>query len=168
MPSTSIRSRTTFKPTKAMGIKLHQTWNPFSIDGKPFRELMAITTAKKLPVFIHLYSRNEAGKLLRFIGENQDMAFIITHLLDMHIFRERRSQLQNVYFDTSGSDRIRPADILDAIRLFGSEHVMFGSDTLFTAIGDRLAKIDAVDLSDGVKERILGQNMKHVGRLGTA
>jgi predicted TIM-barrel fold metal-dependent hydrolase len=150
------------------GIKLHQAWNPFSIDGGAFHDLVEVAEAYKLPIFIHLYSRREARKLLRFIGENQDVVFIIAHLLGMDIFKERRSQLQNVYFDTSGSNRIRPADILGAVRLFGSEHVVFGSDIPFAAIGDQLAKIDALDLCDGVKERILGQNMMHVLRLETA
>jgi predicted TIM-barrel fold metal-dependent hydrolase len=144
------------------GIKLHQAWNPFSVDGGPFRDLVEIARSYKLPIFIHLYSRREAWKLLRFIGENQDVVFIIAHLLGMDIFAERRSQLQNVYFDTSGSDRIRPADILDAVRLFGSEHVVFGSDMPFAAIADQLAKIEALELSDGAKERILGQNLKHL------
>jgi predicted TIM-barrel fold metal-dependent hydrolase len=147
------------------GIKLHQAWNPFSIDSKPFHDLIEVARSHKLPVFIHLYSQMEARKLLRFIGEHRDVVFIIGHLLGIDIFEGSREQLQNVYFDTSGSSRIRPADILKAVRLFGGEHVVFGSDMPFAGIGDQLAKIQALDLSDSVKERILGLNMKDVLRL---
>jgi predicted TIM-barrel fold metal-dependent hydrolase len=150
---------------RVSGIKLHQAWNPFSIDSKAFHDLIDVARSHRLPVFIHLYSQGEARKLLRFIGDHRDVVFIIGHLLGMDTFKEGRDRLQNVYFDTSGSSRIRPVDILDAVRLFGSEHVVFGSDTPFAGMADQLAKIDGLQLSAAVKERILGQNLRGVLRL---
>jgi predicted TIM-barrel fold metal-dependent hydrolase len=144
------------------GIKLHQAWNPFRIDGKEFNQLVEIARANKLPVFIHLYSKNETQKLLRFIGNNQDVTFIVAHMLGLDIFKEKRQYLTNVYFDTSGSERIRGEDILEAINSFGYEHVVFGSDTPYARIGDQIRKIELLNLTDKVKEHIFRLNAEHI------
>ncbi len=86
---------------QSRGIKLHQAWNPFAIDGSEFKRLVEVAKTHKLPVFIHLYSKKETQKLLRFIGNNHDVTFIIAHMLGLGIFREMKLNLPNVYFDTS-------------------------------------------------------------------
>ena len=144
------------------GIKLHQAWNPFRIDSSEFNQLVEVARAKKLPIFIHLYSKRETQKLLQFIGNNQDVTFIIAHMLGLEIFKEERHNLSNVYFDTSGSERVRGKDILEAINLFGHEHVIFGSDTPYARIGDQISKIEQLKLSDTVKEAIFRLNIEHV------
>ena len=55
------------------GIKLHQAWNSFAINGPGFRSLMAIATAYRPPLFIHLYARKDVKKLVSYIGEHQDI-----------------------------------------------------------------------------------------------
>ncbi|HMD90934.1 MAG TPA: amidohydrolase family protein [Anaerolineaceae bacterium] len=144
------------------GIKLHQAWNPFRIDGCEFNRLVEIARAKKLPIFIHLYSKRETRKLLQFIGNNQDVTFIIAHMLGLEIFKEERHILSNVYFDTSGSERVRGKDILEAINLFGHEHVIFGSDTPYARIGDQIIKVEQMNINDSVKEHIFRLNIEHV------
>ena len=148
------------------GIKLHQAWNPFSIDGPEFGSLVELARAYKLPVFIHLYSKKETRKLSQFLCENKDVVFIIAHLLGLSIFKERRGELGNVYFDTSGSDRIQGRDILEAINSFGYEHVIFGTDMPFARIGHQIDKIQGLKLSDKVKEYIFSLNIKNVLSLG--
>jgi len=144
------------------GLKLHQAWNPFMIDAKEFNQVVEIARAKKLPIFIHLYSKNETQKLLRFIGNNQDVTFIVAHMLGLDTFNEKRHHFPNLYFDTSGSERVRGEDILEAINLFGHEHVIFGSDTPYAKIGDQIRKIEFLHLTDNVKEHIFRQNAKRI------
>ena len=144
------------------GIKLHQAWNPFSIDGSEFNRLVEVARAHKLPIFIHLYSKKETWKLLQFVGSNRDVIFIIAHMLGLDIFKERAKDLPNVYFDTSGSERVRGKDILEAIHLFGHEHVVFGSDTPYARIGDQIEKIERLNLSEDVKEQIFSLNIKRI------
>jgi predicted TIM-barrel fold metal-dependent hydrolase len=144
------------------GLKLHQAWNPFSIDGSEFNRLMEVARAYKHPVFIHLYSKRETQKLLGFIGNNQDVTFIVAHMLGLGIFKEKRHNLPNVYFDTSGSERVRGEDILTAINLFGYEHVIFGSDTPYARIGNQISKIERLNLTDNVKEHIFRLNIKNI------
>jgi predicted TIM-barrel fold metal-dependent hydrolase len=148
------------------GIKLHQAWNPFTIDGREFKVLVEAARTYKLPIFIHLYSKKETWKLLQFIEKNRDVIFIIGHLLGLDIFKERQNKLPNLYFDTSGSERVRGKDILEAIHLFGHEHVVFGSDTPYARIGDQIEKIDRLNLSESVKEQIFRLNVKRILSLG--
>jgi predicted TIM-barrel fold metal-dependent hydrolase len=144
------------------GIKLHQAWNPFAVDGSEFNRLVEVARADKLPIFIHLYSKRETQKLLKFIGTNQDVTFIVAHMLGLGIFKEERNQLSNVYFDTSGSERVRGEDILEAVNFFGYEHVVFGSDTPYARIGDQISKIERLNLSGNVKEHIFRLNIMNV------
>jgi predicted TIM-barrel fold metal-dependent hydrolase len=144
------------------GIKLHQVWDPFTIGGKDFNQLVEIARANHLPIFIHLYSKNETQKLLRFIANDKDVIFMIAHMLGLGIFEEKCNHLPNVYFDTSGSERVREQDILEAINLFGYEHVIFGSDTPYARVEDQIKKIERLKISDEVKEHIFKLNIENV------
>lgn len=147
---------------RVKGIKLHQAWNSFSIDDHEFNRLVDVARAHKLPVFIHLYSRKETWKLLKYVGSHRDVIFIIAHMLGLDIFKERAKDLPNVYFDTSGSERVRGQDILEAIHLFGPDHVVFGSDTPYARIGDQIEKIERIKLSENVKEQIFSLNIRRI------
>jgi predicted TIM-barrel fold metal-dependent hydrolase len=68
------------------GIKLHQAWDPFVIDEAEFNKLIEVAQAHKLPVFIHLYSKKETWKLLRYAKKNPDATFIVAHMLGLDIF----------------------------------------------------------------------------------
>jgi predicted TIM-barrel fold metal-dependent hydrolase len=144
------------------GIKLPQVWDPFTIGGNEFNQLVEIARANHLPIFIHLYSRNETQNLLRFIENHQDVTFMIAHMLGLGIFGEKSDRLPNVYFDTSGSERVRERDILEAINLVGDDHVVFGSDTPYARVEDQIRKIERLNLSDRVKESIFMSNIENV------
>jgi predicted TIM-barrel fold metal-dependent hydrolase len=83
-------------------------------------------------------------------------------MLGLGIFKEKRHELPNVYFDTSGSERVRKEDILEAINLFGYEHVVFGSDTPYARIGDQINKIEQLKLTDTVKEHVFKLNIENI------
>ena len=144
------------------GIKLHQAWNPFKIDGIEFRNLIDIASSFRLPVFIHLYSKKDVLKLLYFIKENPNTVFIIGHLTGTELFSESGVNLKNIYFDTSSSSRIQSSDIMRAIDAFGYDHIVFGTDTPYTNIDDQIDKIEHLNLSDGIKEHIYNLNAKRI------
>jgi predicted TIM-barrel fold metal-dependent hydrolase len=144
---------------KPKGIKLHQAWDPFTIDGSEFNCLVDVARAHRLPIFIHLYSQKETWKLRQFMSEHRDVIFIIAHMLGLDIFKECANELENVYFDTSGSERVRSKDIMEAINLFGYERVVFGSDTPYARIEDQIEKIYRLNLSDDVKDHIFRLNI---------
>ncbi len=144
------------------GIKLHQAWNPFKIDGAEFKTLVDMATSYKLPVFIHIYSKKEAAKLVRFIKENPYAVFIIGHLTGTDLFAQSGALLKNVYFDTSSSKRIQGSDIAHAIDAFGYDHIVFGTDTPYASIDDQIHRIDHLNLPDNAKEHIYRLNAKNI------
>jgi len=144
------------------GIKLHQAWDPFTIDGSEFQLVAKVAKENRLPIFIHLYSKEETWKLLRYVESHREGSFIIAHMLGLDIFKEHAKNLSNLYFDTSGSERVRGQDILEAIRLFGAEHVVFGTDTPYARIDTQIEKIEQLNLSEDVKEHIFRLNARRI------
>ena len=115
-----------------------------------------------MPIFIHLYSKGEVLKLLRFISENPNAVFIIGHLTGTDLFSKSSVNLKNVYFDTSSSNRIQSNDIKQAIEAFGYEHIVFGTDTPYTNFDEQINKIEQLNLSDNIKEHIYNLNAKRI------
>ena len=152
----------TIEQYRPKGIKLHQAWNPFKIDGIEFKNLVDVASSHNLPIFIHLYSKKEVLKLCRFIRENQNAVFIIGHLTGADIFAGSGAKLGNVYFDTSSSNRIQSIDIQRAIDTFGYEHIVFGSDTPYTGMDAQIEKIERLNLPDHIKEHIYSLNAKRI------
>lgn len=144
------------------GMKLHQAWNPFEIDSVEFKNMVDISCSYKLPIFIHLYSRKDVLKLLKFISENPNAVFIIGHLIGMDFFSKSDVNLKNVYFDTSSSERIHSSDIKQAIDAFGYEHIVFGTDTPYAHIDEQIDRIDRINLPDKIKEYIYSLNAKRI------
>ncbi|GFZ29608.1 hypothetical protein CSC2_01340 [Clostridium zeae] len=144
------------------GIKLHQAWSPFKIDGVEFKNLVDIASFNKLPIFIHLYSKKEVLKLVHFIRGNPNAVFIIGHMTGTDIFSESGVNLKNVYFDTSSSKRIQSSDIKQAIDIFGYEHIVFGTDTPYASIDEQIERIEQLKLSDNIKEHIYSLNAKRI------
>jgi predicted TIM-barrel fold metal-dependent hydrolase len=112
--------------------------------------------------YILLYTEKETWKLFQYAKKNPEVTFIVAHMLGLDIFKEERKSLPNLYFDTSGSERVRGRDILEAIQLFGDDHVVFGSDTPYARIEDQINKIKRLGLSDRTKERIFMKNIKNI------
>ncbi len=144
------------------GIKLHQAWDSFAIDGNEFNELVEVAHTHQLPIFIHLYSKKETWKVLQYAKKNRDITFIVAHMLGLDIFKDERKLLPNVYFDTSGSERVRERDIQEAIESFGYDHVIFGTDTPYAKIGDQIDKIKRLNLSDNAMDHIFKLNIENV------
>jgi len=144
---------------RVKGLKLHQAWNPFSIAGDEFARLVEFATANGLPIFIHLYSRREAVLLLHFMEDHRDAKFIVGHMLALDVFKEKPRTLSNLFFDTSGSERVRGRDIREAIDRFGDDHVIFGTDTPYAPIEDQIRKIDELRLGEAAKEKIFRSNI---------
>lgn len=151
---------------RVSGIKLHQAWDAFAIDGTAFNELAEAACAHRFPVFIHLYSKKETWKLLTFAQKNRKVTLIVAHMLGLEIFKEAQKNLPNVYFDTSGSERVRGRDIQEAIETFGYDHVIFGTDTPYAGIGDQISKIERLRLSDRVLEHIFKLNIEDLLSMG--
>jgi predicted TIM-barrel fold metal-dependent hydrolase len=150
----------------AKGIKLHQCWNAFKIDGPEFAQLMGAANSHNIPIFIHLYSKKDAIVLGRIADKNRSTNFIIAHMLGLDVFQEYGKKLENIYFDTSGSERVREEDIQLAINNFGYEKVIFGTDTPYADIQTQINKINRLKLKGIEKEHIMGKNIQRILSIG--
>jgi predicted TIM-barrel fold metal-dependent hydrolase len=109
-----------------------------------------------------LYSKKETWKLLQYAKKNQEVIFIVAHMLGLDIFKGERKSLSNVYFDMSGSEHVRDKDIQEEIELFGYDHVTFGTDTPYARIEDQIDKIKHLNLSANEMEHIFKLNIGNV------
>ena len=150
------------KKYHAKGIKLHQCWNPFKIDGPEFAQLIEIANSQNIPIFIHLYSKKDATVLGNIATKNRSTNFIIAHMLGLDVFSKYGNKLENIYFDTSGSERVREEDIQFAINKFGHEKVIFGTDTSYADIQTQINKINRLKIKVTEKENIMGKNIQRL------
>jgi predicted TIM-barrel fold metal-dependent hydrolase len=83
-------------------------------------------------------------------------------MLGLDAFQEHRTAIPNVYFDTSGSERVRGKDIQHAVDLFGADHVLFGTDTPYAGIQEQIGKIVRLNLPASAKDKIFGLNFASI------
>ena len=141
------------------GIKLHQACNPFRNDGPEMKEIAVFAGAKKLPVFIHLYSKKECFKLIQFAESQTETNFIVAHLAGLDIFVERALKLKNLYFDISAVDLNPIEETRHALEVFGEDRLIFGSDMPFGKLEKGMAKLRTMGLSVPEERKVLGENI---------
>ena len=150
-----------FERWRFKGIKLHQACTPFKIDGDEMKAVVEFARERGLPIFIHLWSNGEGRKLAELAKSQPDANFVILHLLALESVVERAGNAQNIYYDISPYSYISENRIRQAVRAFGADHVVAGSDTPFD--GDSLPRVihrvRHMDLPDIDKEKILGANV---------
>ncbi len=165
--TTGIKNKTDylnskFADWKFHGVKLHQCWESFSIDSEFFNEVTVWTENHDLPLFIHLYSDREVGKLINFKKNHPKLKLIVAHLFGLELFIKDNSQDGNLYFDTSTIQLISNQRLIKAIDFVGAEKILFGTDTPYGAkdnIQRNINRIKKLEISDEDKDMILGNNM---------
>jgi len=146
------------------GIKLHQSCTPFKNDSPEINQIAKFAGKKQLPIFIHLYSRREARKLIALAVNYPETNFVVLHTMCLEIFVKHAYNLRNIYVEISPYSYIKESRVSLAVETFGSDHVIFGSDTPFdeNALKNNLKRIRKMDLSDVQKEQILGENIAKI------
>jgi predicted TIM-barrel fold metal-dependent hydrolase len=148
-------------------IKLHQCWDSFAVDSDGFDRVAAWATDKDLPIFLHLYSKNETLKLIRYSKKHRSTKFIIGHLYGLEHYIRTRANLVNVYFDISAPPLISTLRLRRAIDHFGARRIILGSDTPYGRdnLKLNLQRVRALHLSGEDEGMILGGNMKRLLKL---
>ena len=148
-------------------IKLHQSCTPFRNDGAEINQIAQFAGEKQLPIIIHLWSKNEARRLITLAKNHPETRFIILHTMFVETFAEHARNLSNIYIDTSPYSYVRESRIKLAVEIFGADHVVFGSDTPFDkdALSNNLERIKNMDLSHVQREQILGRNIAEILKL---
>ncbi|MBT3382559.1 MAG: amidohydrolase [Prolixibacteraceae bacterium] len=144
------------------GIKLHQCWEDYSVDSEFFRAITEWTEKKDLPLFIHLYSDNEAKQLIEYKKAHPKLKLIVAHLFGLELFIKYNFKDDNLYFDTSTIQLISTKRLMDAIKFAGASNITFGTDTPYGKqnLKKNIDRIKSLDISSKEKELIFGENMR--------
>ena len=159
--------RNDFKKWHFKGIKLHQVCTPFKSDGIEINNVARFCEEKELPLFIHLYSNDEAIILINVVKKYLETNFILLHLNGMEAIAKQDINMNNVYYEISPYSYINEHRISYAIDTFGADHVILGSDTPWDkdSLKNNIARIRRLNIDIYEKERILGINIRDILRL---
>ncbi|NMC38168.1 MAG: amidohydrolase family protein [Bacteroidales bacterium] len=149
---------------KFAGIKLHQACHPFVIRSGVFSNIAEFAASKNLPVFIHLYSKKDVMDFISVSGSFR-ANFIAGHLIGLEIYiKEKKVLGDNVYFDISCPSLVSADRIALAIKEFGANRIIMGSDTPYgkNNLKQVLTIIRSLNLNENEKEMILGNNLNNI------
>jgi predicted TIM-barrel fold metal-dependent hydrolase len=139
------------------GLKLHQCWDRFEVESPAFGAAADFAAAHALPVFVHLRGPSQATALAKVALAHPQTRFIVAHLIGLERFIAAGRDGGNVYFDISCPDIVSTTRILRAVRHFGADHVLMGSDTPYgrDAMARSVRRVRALGLPSGDERAIL-------------
>ena len=168
------------------GIKVHPPYQGVDFDDP--RYLRILDRAGELGLFVITHAGLDVGmpgatqsipeKLLRAMRAAGPVTLVLAHMGGWRCWRQVEDLLPGtgVYLDTSfslgpmtplGDDyytdpaalqRLNEQDFLRMIRLFGPDHILFGTDSPWEDQAAEVQKIQALPLTDEEKRAILGGN----------
>jgi predicted TIM-barrel fold metal-dependent hydrolase len=150
---------------KFKAVKLHQCYQRFRSDSPGMHELARFAAERKVPVFVHLYAKRDAVDMLRLIAAHPETTFVIAHLLGLGVFAAAdRSRLRNVFFDISPPNLCPLGLVKRALKIFGPEKLLLGSDTPFGKDNLKMSidRVRGLDLTENGKALILGGNARRL------
>ena len=151
----------TYDKMRFIGLKLHQCWEDFEIDDDYFKTVSLWAEKKGIPLFIHVYSKQEMLKLIDYIGRHPALKVVIGHLFCMEdFFILTRDALSNVYFDLSNINFVSKERLLLGYEAFGGDRFILGSDTPYgkNTLEDTIAMIKGSGIPKEDVEKICGTN----------
>lgn len=154
-----------FQKWNFKGVKLHQVCTPFKNDSPEVNQIADFAGIKRLPIFIHLWSSDEARTLVDvIINRHPNTNFVLLHTIGVEVLAIYAYNLRNIYYDISPYSYINEKRIKLAVDAFGTDHIIFGSDTPFDGDSQRrvMERVENMALSDIQKEQILGGNLAKI------
>lgn len=150
-----------YERMKFVSVKLHQCWEKFFIDDEYFKKVALWAENKGVPLFIHVYSRDEVLKLIEYIKGHPDLKIVIGHLFCLEDFiKLSKHVVENVYFDLSNCYFVSKERFMLGYKAFGAEHFLLGSDTPYgkNAFENTLDMIRNSGISNFDVDNICGKN----------
>jgi uncharacterized protein len=150
------------------GIKFHQCWETFTVRSALFEAVADFATRHHLPIFIHVGSKQEVVALIDFIRQHPQTRIIVGHLFGLELYIQSGLSFENVYFEISSPQLISLQRLNKALRHFGAQKIVLGSDTPYGKDNLRLnlERVKALPISDEEKDLILGRNLHNLLGLG--
>jgi uncharacterized protein len=143
------------------GIKLHQVSEGFHCSGKAIHQIVDFARMRHMPVFIHLYTFESVREFAAFSQMHPDVQFIVAHMIGLEWFAETPDEFPNLNFEISPYWLISDQRILHAIKTFGAQRVIFGSDTPYGEENQKnnIQRVMSLNIPLSEKRMILGENM---------
>jgi len=153
-----------FQKWNFKGIKLHQVCTPFKNDSPEVNQIADFAGINRLPIFIHLWSSDEARRLIDVIRRHPATNFVLLHTIGVEVLAMYAYNLRNIYYDISPYSYINEKRIKLAVDAFGTDHIIFGSDTPFDGDSQRrvMERVKSMAFSDIQEEQILGRNLAKI------
>ena len=146
------------------GIKLHQPIVKFRSDSEEMERISRFAGVHLMPVFIHVHSAKEAKRLVKLARKHPATKYIVAHQMGLEQVIKYGKDLTNIYFDISTYYIVSEKRILKAMKYFGADHVLLGSDSPlgYDNLERNIEKIKKMNITDEEKEMILGGNVKRL------
>lgn len=146
------------------GIKMHQCFADFCFTSDTLGEIAEFARENNLPVFIHIYSKEAVRQFMTFIKGHPWTTFIVGHLIGMELFEASGKRYDNIFFDISPASLVSEYRLLKAVKVFGAERLIFGSDTPYGKDNqlNNMIHVKRLPIKEVEKEMILGMNIKNI------
>lgn len=144
-------------------VKLHQCWHDFDLAGPEVLTAVQWAESFRLPVFIHLQSAGQCRAFSALANHYPDCLFIVAHMIGYDIIAPRL-RYDNVYFDLSAPFMIPFRYLEDAVRRWGGDRLLLGSDTPYghNNLRRNMHRIERLELGKSEKEKICGRNFESI------
>lgn len=146
------------------GIKLHPDFQKFNIDDRSVYEIYE-AAENRIPVLIHTgdyrHSYSHPSRVPNVLKDFPGLRIICAHFGGWSKWNEAEQYLkdENIWVDTSSSFyALDNEEIERLISVYGEDRVLFGSDYPMWDPGSELKRFGGLNLTDGVREKILSRN----------
>lgn len=149
------------------GVKLHPDFQKFYLDEEASLRMFSVFAKLNLPALIHTgdyrYPFSEPKRMLRVLEQVPNLRVICAHLGGWSVWKDAWKTLAghpSVWVDTSSSlYQLSKEEAAFCIRQYGVNRVFFGTDYPMWKPEEERARLEALPLTKGEKEAILGDNL---------
>ena len=159
------------------GVKLHPDFQHFSLDAECAQGIYKACSGR-MPLLIHIgdyrYNESHPSRLMKVVERYPNLKMIAAHFGGWSIWQEGYENLEpspNLYFDTSNSlygiekgvkkemEKGMNKDLVyKMIDKHGSDKFLFGSDYPMWTQAEEIRRVEALELSEEIKEEIFHKN----------
>jgi predicted TIM-barrel fold metal-dependent hydrolase len=157
-----------FKEWGFRALKVHQSFQRVPSDAPGMHALARFAGEKGLPIFVHLFSKEDAEALLVLAAAHPETTFVVAHLLALDVFAVAGPEArENIFLDISPPSMTPRRLVLRALRAFGAGRLLMGSDTPYgqNNLKEALTLVRGLAIPGEDQRLILGENARRVYRL---
>ncbi len=152
------------------GVKLHPDIQHFPMDDIRCMPIYELCEEKHLPILMHTgdsrYDYSNPNRLLPVVKHFSELVIVGAHLGGWSVWDQLGDQLagyEHLYFDCSSCFHwLQPEVVKQFIRLYGADHVLFGSDYPMWSPGAELQTFLSMGLTEGENRMILSGNARKI------